>query len=196
MLGVILGGIITILITIFVENLRRPRLTFKIGEPVDRNYTNKPAKDVRFLGIDVINKPLPAYARWMTRNIALQCHGYISFHHLDGQNIFGRSMPIRWSYTIEGVPITIDVPPGEARRLDVAAKFDSEDDCYGWSNENYFSDPVWRHPDWKLDRSRYLVGITIYSAGEKCSGLFRLVNDVPQQDFRLEPAMPNDFIRE
>lgn len=89
---------------------------------------------------------------------------------------------------------TADVYPGESIRLDVAARFDNEPDGYGWSNDNYFSSPVWRDPNWKLPSSRYLIHVTLVSSGEKCTGLFRLINDVPQSDFRLEPAQAKDRI--
>jgi hypothetical protein len=90
----------------------------------------------------------------------------------------------------------IDVPPGETQRLDVAARFDAEDECYGWNNESYFSDPIWRNPEWRLNAGRYLVKVTIISAGDKCIGLFRLINDVSRLDFRLEAILPGDIVRE
>jgi hypothetical protein len=94
------------------------------------------------------------------------------------------------------VTTRIDVPPGEAQRLDVAARFDAEDECYGWNNESYFSDPVWRNPDWRLNSGRYLVRVTIVSTGDKCVGLFRVINDVSRHDFRIENSLPNDVVRD
>jgi hypothetical protein len=93
----------------------------------------------------------------MSRNAAIQCHSAITFHHLDGQKVFNRTMPIRWS------------------------------------NQSYFSDPPWRNPDWKLSKGRNLIDITITSSGAKCKGLFRLINNVGQKDFRIENARPEDF---
>jgi hypothetical protein len=214
-LEVVLGAIVAIVITIWVESLRKPKLTLEIGKPSDIAYVNRPARNARFLGIELINKPLPKLFRWLQRNAAVQCHGTIEFYHLDGQNVFGRSMPIRWSGSPEPVPMLIsvgvqrillsdparftltpriDVYPGESERLDISAKFDDENECYGWSNENYFSNPVWRNSNWRLSSGRYLVKVTIVSAGEKFSGLFRLVNDVPRRDFRLEPSLPSDKV--
>jgi len=215
--AVVLGGIITILVTIRSENLRKPNLEIRIVPPVDVAYKGRPATQARFLGLELINKPLPRWARWMSRNAAIQCHGTITFHHLDGQNVFGRAMPIRWSGSPEliAMPLVvddkhifiadparftlaprIDVYPGEAERLDVASRFDNEDECYGWSNESYFSNPIWRNPDWELSSGRYLVEATVISAGDKCTGTFRLINDVAQQDFRVEPSLPSDFVRD
>ena len=212
---VILGAIVAIVTTIWVENLRKPKLELRIAEPTDLQYQGAPARQSRFLHLELVNKPLPRWARWMSRTAAVQCHGTITFHHLDGQNVFGRAMPIRWVSSPEPIPMRMvvdgkriliedparftltprmDVYPGEAERLDVAARFDNEDECYGWSNESYFSNPVWRNPDWRLPSDRYLVKVTIISAGEKCTGVFRLINNVPQQDFRVEPALSTDSV--
>jgi hypothetical protein len=212
---VVLGAVVAILITIWVESLRKPKLTIEIGEPSDIAYTNRPAQNARFLGLMLINKPLPRVFRWLQRNAALRCHGTIQFYHLDGQNVFGRSMPIRWSGSPEPIPMLIpidsktlmlpdparftllphiDVYPGDSERMDVAAKFDDEQECFGWSNESYFSNPPWRNPDWHLPRGRYLVKVTVVCAGEKFSRIFRLVNDVQSRDFRIEAALPNDRV--
>jgi hypothetical protein len=214
-LEVALGAVVAILITILVENLRKPKLQLRLAPPTDIEYRNRPAQNVRFLGLEQVNKPLPRWARWMSRSTALQCHADITFHHLDGQNVFGRAMIGRWSGSPEPTPIRfrigdqlvlisdpsrvttrIDVPPGEAQRLDVAARFDAEDECYGWNNESYFSDPVWRNPDWRLNSGRYLVRVTIVSTGDKCVGLFRVINDVSRHDFRIENSLPNDVVRD
>jgi len=214
---VILGGIVAILTTIFIERLRKPKLQFRIALPHDREYQGRPARQARFLGLELVNKPLPCWAKWMARNAAIQAHGIITFHHLDGQNIFGRAMNIRWSGSAEPIAMSVeidgnkisivdptkftltprmDIYPGEAERLDVAARFDQEDEYYGWSNENYFFRPLWRDPDWKLPSGRYLVKVTVISAGEKCTNIFRLINDVSQQDFRIESALPDDSVHE
>jgi hypothetical protein len=86
----------------------------------------------------------------------------------------------------------IDVYPGESQLLDVAARFDDDEDCYGWNNEAYFSNPLWRNPAWRLPRGRYLARVEVTSSGQKCIGLFRLINDVARRDFRLEPASLDD----
>jgi hypothetical protein len=218
--GVVLGAVIALLMTMIQENLRKPDLGLRIHRPMDMHYPaeeGRPAKDARFLSLELFNRPLPKWARWMSRYAALQCHGTLTFHHLDGQNIFGRSMPIRWSGSLEPVPMTgfvgdqqmiildptrynpsprMDVYPGEAARLDIGARFDNEEECYGWSNLSYISNPRWRNPDWKLGKNRYLVRVVIVSAGEKCTGTYRLINDVPQRDFRLEPALSENNITE
>ena len=215
--NIVAGGIITILVTISVEVLRRPKLRMAPANATDVTYGgDRPATTGRYLGVDLVNEPLPWFARWMSRGAALQCSGIITFHNLDGQRFFAREMPVRFARTPEPVPVQlrvgeaiiaffdpsrasaesrIDVYPGESTALDVAVKFDSEEEAYGWSNLNYFSTPPWRNTDWKLPRGRYLVAITISSSGQKCRGVFRLLNEAGPMDFRLEPALPTDKVR-
>lgn len=215
--GVIFGAIIAGLITIWIEILRKPRLELQLVDPVDMVFQNQPANLMRATRIKLINKPLPGWIRWMYRNPALQCHGDITFHHLDGQNVFGRSMILRWSGAPEPNPLQIqigdtmglvfdpvrithlqkmDIYPNESADIDIAVRLDNEPECYGWSNESYFSDPPWRTASWRLNHGRYIVKINILSSGERISGLFRLINDVDQHDFRLEDALPTDSVRE
>lgn len=218
LMGIVVGAIIAILIPLRIESLRKPKLKLKLTEPQDSNYENSPASVARFLLVKLVNEQLPRWASWwMSRDAALQCHGTITFHHLDGQNIFGRAMPFRWRASPEPGSIELkfddkrlfitdrtafnleprmDVYPGEAQQLGVIARFDNEPDCYGWSNESYFSEPKWRNPAWRLPPGRYLVRVTVISAGSKCTSVFRLSNDVSQPDFRLELAAPNDRARD
>ena len=91
---------------------------------------------------------------------------------------------------------TMDVYVFPTEGQDAKQQSMDEAECYGWSNESYFSNPVWRNPDWRLPSGRYLVKVTVISSGEKCTGVYRLVNDVPQSDFRLEEAMPEDKVRD
>jgi hypothetical protein len=90
----------------------------------------------------------------------------------------------------------VDVYPGETELLNIASRFDNEDDCFGWSNESFYVPPLWRNPNWKLPKGRYLVHVVIISAGEKCDSVFRLINDMGMQDFRLEPTLPDDKVYE
>jgi hypothetical protein len=154
----------------------------------------------------------------MLRAPALQCRGLITFHHLDGQDIFGRAMAVRWSSSPQPVPTEvvdllgvpqfrivdiakltsesrIDVYPGETELLDVAVRFDSEADCYGWNNEAYFSPTLWRTLDWKLGAGRYLVKVVVISSGQKVTAVFRLMNDVSRNAFRLEMATKDEWMK-
>jgi hypothetical protein len=215
MLGVIAGAIIAVLIAIGVEYLRRPNLSLKIETPPqDSKFSNHPAIESRYLRLLLRNKPLPRWARWMLRSPALQCRATITFHHLDGQNVFGRSMAGRWAGSPQPIPLEaiidgnrrlqifdparltldskIDTYPGEQELLDVAARHDAEPECDGWNNEAYLQPSLWRTPAWKLPAGRYLVKVVVASSGQTCTGVFRLINDVQRMDFRLEPAQPGD----
>jgi len=217
-LGVILGGAIAIATTIAVEYFRRPKLRLSaIEQAVEVSYpAGKPARYGRYLALRLTNEPLPWYAKWMQRSAALQCRGTMSFHHLDGQKVFAADMPVRFAESPQPIPMEIhlggyvgilvdpqrlsadsrvDVYPGEEVRLDVAARFDNDADCYGWSNLSYFSNPAWRNADWKLPAGRYLVKAVVSSSGEKCATLFRLLNEGTSRDFRLERALPSDTAR-
>jgi hypothetical protein len=217
---VAIGAIVAVLIAVGVEYLRRPKLRLTIETPIcDIDYPpGRPAHHARHLRLKLVNEPLPAWAQWMVRAPALQCRGSISFHHLDGQNVFGREMNVRWAGSPQPVPIQafmqdgtqiqivdpmrmtlesrIDVYPGEkeGELLDVAGRFDVDGECYGWNNETYFCSTPWRNPDWSLPHGRYLVKVSIRSSGQKCLGVFRLINDVPRKDCRLEPALEKDIV--
>lgn len=215
-LDTLVGAILAILTTIVTESLRKPSLKMQIYKAGDANYTDRPAKKARFLYLELINRPLPKVFRWLSRNAALQCHGTITFHHLDGTNVFGRPMQIRWTNLPEPTPAIlvigekrypffdprkfehfsrVDVHSGESEIFNVASRFDDDDDCFGWSNESYYVEPIWRNQNWKLPKGRYLVHVSIISAGEKCQSLFRLINDVGLNDFRIEKALPSDRIQ-
>jgi hypothetical protein len=214
-LGIILGGIITILTAISVEYLRLPVLSLAIEEPpLDWLAPGGKGKR-RNLRLILRNKSLP---KLLQRSAALQCRGEITFHNLDGQGFFQKTMPIRWARSPEPLAnqivdlqgcvqflirdftraITesrIDVYPGEQELLDVAVRFDGETDCYGWNNDTYqYRD--WRNPSWKLPSGRYLVKVVITSSGQKCVGKFRLINNVDGlADFCLTDILPEDRVK-
>jgi len=221
---VILGAILSIIITIWIEYTRKPKLRFKASHENDIDYSRlpekRPAQKARFLSLVIENKRLSLPFRWLSRNAALQCHAAIGFYHLDGQNVFGRKMNGRWSGSVEPTPtvqisgegISIenlfvsgnqtsasttlqDIYPGEKASLDIAARFDDDKVCYGWNDEGYFSNPLWRNPKWGLPSGRYIVKVELISSGDKTIGYYRLVNDVDISSFRLENASPEDIKR-
>jgi len=195
-LSTLIGALVSIGTVVFVEYLRGPSLELsKEDPPLDARYDppgSRPAMDMRTLRVRLFNKPLPWWAKWMVRVPALQCRAAITFHHFgDEQDIFGRAMDGRWANTPEPLRIVlplpppqgqalmlipervgVDVYPGESELLDIAIRADSDVECYGWNNEAYSSSPIWRNPNWKLDRGRYLVRVIITSSGQK---MYRLV---------------------
>jgi hypothetical protein len=216
MIQVILGALVALGGTILIEYLRKPHLRIELGPHSDGVYSDQhPAKDARFLRLRVVNLPLPRWARWMCRNTAIECRGFLTFYHIDdGQAVFDNSMQIRWTRTPEPVPrrmlvdgksvsyidpgsfpprISKDIHADQSELVDVVARFEQDEECYGWSNESYFSEPRWRNPTWKLGPKRYLVKVEITSPSDSCVGLFRLINDVHRSSFRLEDKQRGDW---
>jgi hypothetical protein len=151
----------------------------------------------------------------------MECEADVTFFRLDGQNFFGRSMLGRWAESPEPVgptmvgtlgaqPVTLynpnlwnimswelrrmNIRAGDARLLDVAAHFDNDQESYGWTNANYFSQPTWRNPEWRLPAGCYLVRVRVISDAANASKIFRLINDAGPASFRLEPPMRTDPI--
>jgi hypothetical protein len=216
-LGAALGAILSILITVWVARLYRPSLLLSIDPPLDLVYeVNAPAKKARHLRLRLHNEALPWYARWTVRAPAQQCRGEITFHQLSGEPLSsGDKMPVRWvnspqpvslpivsrtSRTVEFEMLDIgrmtsesriDIYAGESELLDIAVRFDDEQDCFGWNNEAYFHQ--WRNPKWQFPRSVYLARVIVRSSGHKCEGLYRLFND---PNFHLEPAKAGDVVKQ
>jgi hypothetical protein len=209
---IFLGAALAIGFAILLEYLRKPKLVQSIEPPINVAGNNQLSiTTMRVVRVFVSAKSLPRGTRWMMRASASQCTAKVSFHHLDGQDVFDRSMPGRWSGSPEPVqvvnvqngnpvavldphkllsPSRIDIAPGERETLDIAVRIDNDSDCYGWNNNAYIHQ--WRNPDWRLVAGRYLIKVTVTSAGQSWSQIFRLINDVPRTDFRLVPATYDD----
>ncbi len=202
--GVLFGGLITVLTAVIVERWRKPKIRIEVAQAIDMSYPAAPAQKARFVVVRVRNIALPRVCRWMLRNAAERCVATISFHHLDGQKVFSDNMNARWSSSPEPLNhiaylfwsvFRVEIYPGEKEILNVAAKFDQDLDCFGWCDENYHSTPQWRNPKWQLPPCRYLVQVTVRSAGETEKRIFRLVNDIPGlQEFRLIDDLPGDRV--
>ena len=81
-LGIIAGGLITILTALGIEYLRRPVLSLVIEDPaLDLPSPNDKTKMRRHLRLKLQNESLSKTWRWTQRAAALQCRGEITFHH-------------------------------------------------------------------------------------------------------------------
>lgn len=208
--GGLISAFIAIAFVIWMEKLRKPKLSLKIGKFNKHEYDEslkKPARIMRTFGLNLENENLHKCLRWISRNTAVHCSGYITFHKKDGDSVFSRPMPIKWSRMpmlevrpggtiIEHSPYEasfIDVHPGEYETLDVISRFDNDSECYGWNNESYYSDPRWRNKDWKLDGSYdYFIKVRVISAGLRCEDVFKLHIGNDPDDLKLEQADETD----
>jgi len=213
--GAFVGAVLSLLISVVIEYQRKPKLHFTIEDPpVDEKYQSAPASDARFVRVQLWNKAMPGTLRWLGRDAAMHCSGEIQFYHLDdGAPVFSKPMPARWAGSDEPVSAQVlangqmaqlfdpakyaaasrrNCYPGSKETLDVAAKFDGDDECYGWSNETYLPGKGWRNNDWRIPKGRYLVRIVVYSAGEKVSAIYKLENSVARMHFRLMEATGED----
>ncbi len=217
--GAFLGAMLSIFASMAIEYARKPKLKLTIeNPPLDRPHVPAPVKQSRFLRVCVSNKPMPRLLQWLGRSPAYQCTGDVQFHHLDdGAAVFSRAMPVRWAnseepFSYQALPdgqvvqlfdpakyhsaFRRDCFPGTPEIVDVAGRFDNDDDCYGWSNESYLPGKNWpRNPDFKLPKGRYLVKVTINSSGDKTFRVFTLENSVAREHFRLLPASKEEAER-
>lgn len=214
-LGAFLGALLTLLVSIYIEFQRKPKLYFTIEDPPsDQTYTSAPAKHARFVRVHLRNKAIPKPLIWLSRHTAMHCHGEINFYHIsDAAPVFSKPMPIRWSESDEplspqllnnGQLIQVFDPakynaafyrncyPGSKESIDIACRFDNDEDCYGWSNESYLPSKGWRNQDWKLPKGRYYVSITIHSSGDKVVDVFKLDNFTTIDHFRLMKVPSNE----
>jgi hypothetical protein len=217
-LGAFLGALLSILASIAIEYERKPKLKFSIEEPpLEQQFgEGRPGRNGRFVRVYVTNKPMPRLFRWLGRSAAYQCTGKIQFYHPDGAEVFSRAMPVRWAGSDEPVSYQAlpegkvaelfdpakynaafrrDCFPGSPELVDVAARFDDEEDCFGWSNETYLPGKGWRNPEFRLPKGRYFLKITINSSGDKVCGFFALENSVAKQHFRLLPTSETEAAR-
>jgi hypothetical protein len=219
-IAVVIGGLLNMVVAVWAEHRRQANLRPNIREPDDADLLLNGASvgQFRSLKIQVMNVPSGWLGKWM-RSPALQARALVSFHRVaDGREIFGRRMEGRWANSLQPTPTPVvdtngnvslfihdperlsagsrvDIYPGESALLDVAVRFQGDTDCYGWNNETYFAQPYGKNPSWRLASGVFLVKVTITSTGRKCEGVFRLINDVPYDAFRLEPASDGEIAR-
>lgn len=201
------ASLFAVMIVLAIERSRKPKLRFAI----ERDHP--PVLDGRrFLRLHVYNEPIsPLLGIFVPRSPALMCRASLMFLHEDNQPVFsrGQRMVGRWSRTPEPVlPFTIDpktkqvlllrdptrtrdevdISPGRDSYeiLDVVVRAPGSDSCQGWHNG------IIQHPDprptevFELLKGRFRVIVTVTTGGEEFSRVFRIVNDVGLEHFRLE----------
>jgi len=206
---VLFGVLSSFLVVLFVESKKRPRLFLTAEAPQDASYgPDRPAQKTRFVRVVASNQQLPWYLRWMTRESAMHCRAEIRFRSSDGTDPFSGAMQGRWANNPQPVPavallgntplqiwdpniwqlagLGINIPAGEKEELDIAARFDDDEDAFAWSNASYDPSTPWRNPKCKLRKDRYTISVTIRSGGQKWTGEYELDNQGSREEMRLK----------
>src|SRR6266446_2134726 len=204
----LLATIVGILIVLALERQRRPSLTMKIGPtatlPENDGLGRKPC---RWPIVEIQNPKLPKWLSWVfDGDPAFACRAWITFHNpADGGRIFANEMSVRWSEAdqprvvahpgttpgvsyavLENVQYAIDIPTGESMTVAPVYRAKGSERCYGWTNDSYLHN--FEHPQWKLDKGRYIARIRAVTGGREFVDAFLVVNDAPFEDFRIEPV--------
>lgn len=207
--AVLLGVLSSLIVAMFVEWMRKPRLSFTILPPENVGlYGGDGALIERYvaLKVRVSNDALPLIFLWMQRQSARDCRATLHFLREDKTPFITRPMAGRWAGSVQPVPLQgvirpsmemieihdiarltadsrIHIPAGETEGLDVAVRFPTATDAFGWTNESYRYGG--RHPGFCLPAGRYLVDILVQSEGVKRRERFRIENDHTIEEFRL-----------
>jgi hypothetical protein len=208
--AVLLGVLSSLIVVMFVEWMRKPRLDISILPPENVTQYSGGVVIGTFVSLKVCvsNNSLPFGFCWMQRQSARDCRATLHFLREDNTPFIAHSMPGRWAGSVQPVPLEgvirpsmetieihdiarltsdsrVHIPAGEMESLDIAVRFPGATNAFGWTNESYRYDG--RHPDFTLPAGHYLVDILIRSEGVKKQKRFRIENDRTIDEFRLAP---------
>jgi len=156
------------------DRCRKPSLRIQYRpEPISKDPR-------RWVHVDVCNKP----SSFLTRSPAFECIGSVTYTSLDGIDVKGpretkwesRPEPESLQYDAEGKPVgrSIEIgtlqllkvetihPGGRPKGLDIAVKFDGENDAWIWTPESYVR---YNRPECQLKEGIYRVKVRIESPG-------------------------------
>ncbi|MGA3182707.1 MAG: hypothetical protein ABSF38_20475 [Verrucomicrobiota bacterium] len=198
----LIGCVFGLSVALFVERNRKPKLSLTTKQ-TDTHPGPPPCRGV---GVSLVNtKPKPLFAWFTHREPALRASATIEFMTSDRRPFIKKLMQGRWTsspqppelydlktnqlspYNRQNLQFR-EIYPGVVEGIDVAIRFQGEDDCFGYSNASY-DQPQERHkrdPAFRLEKGEYIVQVTITYSGGTLTNSFRLRNDVPYNEFRLE----------
>lgn len=209
-IAMVLGILASLIVAMFVEWMRKPRIAISILPPEEVGLYRVGGELIETyvsLKVSVSNAPPPFVFRWMQRQSARDCRATLHFLREDKSPFIERPMPGRWAGSVQPVPLQgvirssgetielydiarlsadsrIHIPAGESESLDVAVRFSDSSNAFGWTNESYRYEGS-RHPGFTLPKGRYVVDILVQSEGVKKQERFRLENDHTIKEFRL-----------
>lgn len=176
-----IGSIPALFFALWVERQRMPKLEIIASEEANADNTYevpnpRAGERWKFFRVLVINKPFIFPFSWIPRQTAENCRAKIEFSKIGSEKL-NFSIMGRWASTPEipyiqndvvlkilnPDPVTITVNGKEY--LDVLTKYENDKEAYGWNNEAYFN--KWRTPNYKLERGKYAVRITITTQNGK-----------------------------
>lgn len=97
------AGVVGILIVLWIERQRRPRLSMSVGIPNEIvEKSDEPRKPGKWLYVTIHNAGVPRWLAWVySGEPAMACRAWITFYHLEGHRVFDREMNARWAATPE-----------------------------------------------------------------------------------------------
>lgn len=77
-LSVVIGALISMVLVMVVESLRRPRLVIRLETPPHDKVLNG-NEETRWLRVIVTNEAFPTWTGWMIRDSATPCRGSLRY---------------------------------------------------------------------------------------------------------------------
>jgi hypothetical protein len=192
---VLVGALASIWATLLFEAVRSPSLSIV---PYNQGACER-FRAGRYIGwvvqLHLRNAPLPGWLSFLQRSALVDAGGTITFRDPAGRAI-RKAMPIRWSaspqpghrfeevsaesresrYVVDSDRLvsrwSIPALPNGDGVIAVAARYEQEKCCFGYTNESYSTD---FHPAaWRLDPGEYLVDIQISAPNGSARDAFLL----------------------
>ena len=157
---------------ILIDYLRRPCIEIRYR---DEPITQDPR---RWVHVFIGNKPL-----WgIRRHTAMECRSKVTYTHMQTGETRG-PFETKWASRVNPIRVELDssnrpvplvdetliqqakleaIPPGAERALDIAVKFDGEDEAYIWTPESYYGR---KNPKYELKQGKYRVKVRIEAPG-------------------------------
>ena len=208
-----LGAYFGVLIALWYEGHRRPRLMIEMHDRAISYHPKRRAK-VCFLHLAVRNVPrirCSVFGRqvnlpFLEPDTAFACEGTITFFTGDGKRLHDRNLSIRWvgnpeplkfeldpqgervwlpEPLLEHISLTTNIAPDKAAPLDIAVREDDDPNAYGWNHESYIHN--WKHPDFVIPQGRYIIEARIQSGSQQAFGRFYLINGPTIEEFVIKP---------
>lgn len=198
-IGVLVGAAIVMLI----ERQRKPNLSLNIGYAGETDWgENQNPRYVKVLEIGVKNSQLCHLLRpFMHRNAAVHCYGNVFFYEQSGEEytrIFNK-IDVKWtslpatqiihSKILKGfTPYEVkynDIHPGETELIDIAAKYDDDEDCYVWCYDSYKCLRL-KNPELRIPNKECFVYMDIRFAGQHLIDVFKMINGKSREQFELK----------